>query len=690
MKASRYVVAVAICLSSLALNTEATTYYTDPALGDNILDGLSSVPVVGHGPKLTIAGAIVVASSGDAVVSATGTYQEVQWNMGANNLTLYPQGQVTVDALTDSVGDGIPDSWRLAHFGSATTTNSSSCASCDPDGDGYTNLQEYNNDTDPNVVTGLLPAMFWENFFNTNSPTRITQTKVPGWYTHGANVTLSTTDSSGLRVLYLTNNTVSVIYSNGASSVTLTNPAVGHYFVESGDDRAMFMVTPADWKSAPWFGLNAVYFTGSTAINQLANQASPLWTRVYGLPLNIFTNPPPASPCWGCTSDGSPPFEEYVNASLTYYTNTSMDVLISYFEMPTNWLTTYEQYTNYYPQFISTLLQHEAGLISSNRLIIEPLNEPWYDKTNTLNEVRKVSGGVTQSWQDAYCDMIQMFHTAIGTNNVGLFGPSLESIWDFPNDLVTNMQARGSFALLDGLTFHDYGDANYYDISTNESMIPLTPNAPLATELQSLRTYTGTSLPYYVEELGLEGTSALQTGVYAVCETGAGPCPYGSAERNGILNWQAGLNRCLTRCLTYFGYGFPIGGLLSQGFMDNPGVTNAYGGFEYDGWEGDRGPKPTSGAFLMLQYIVKNPTAFQATNDGHLAMMAWKNAGESISHLSMWTLDTSSLNASNLNTTVRDVYGNAVDITVTNYPVFWTTNSTATATVLMNAWSSVH
>jgi hypothetical protein len=69
-------------------------------------------------------------------------------------------------------------------------------------------------------------------------------------------------------------------------------------------------------------------------------------------------------------------------------------------------------------------------------------------------------------------------------------------------------------------------------------------------------------------------------------------------------------------------------------------------------------------------------------------MMAWNNAGESISHLSMWTLDTSSLNASNLNTTVRDVYGNAVDITVSNYPVFWTTNSTATA--LMNAWTSVH
>src|SRR5580704_16539348 len=87
-------VALIVSLWSLAFDARATTYYTDPTLGDNILDGLSSVPVVGHGPKLTIAGAIVVASSGDSIVSATGTYQEVQWNLGANNLTLYPQGQV--------------------------------------------------------------------------------------------------------------------------------------------------------------------------------------------------------------------------------------------------------------------------------------------------------------------------------------------------------------------------------------------------------------------------------------------------------------------------------------------------------------------------------------------------------------------------------------------------------------------
>ena len=51
----------------------------------------------------------------------------------------------------DSVGDGIPDWWRKMFFGGdGTTTNApGSCASCDADGDGFNNLQEYLAGTDP-------------------------------------------------------------------------------------------------------------------------------------------------------------------------------------------------------------------------------------------------------------------------------------------------------------------------------------------------------------------------------------------------------------------------------------------------------------------------------------------------------------------------------------------------------------
>ena len=73
----------------------------------------------------------------------------------AGNTSSLSSGTAVTD--TDSVGDGIPDAWRAAHFGgSGATTNSSSCAACDPDHDGLTNLQEFLAGTDPNNAAGVL------------------------------------------------------------------------------------------------------------------------------------------------------------------------------------------------------------------------------------------------------------------------------------------------------------------------------------------------------------------------------------------------------------------------------------------------------------------------------------------------------------------------------------------------------
>ena len=50
----------------------------------------------------------------------------------------------------DHVGDGIPDGWRRHYFGgSGLTTNESSCAAGNADGDGAVNYSEYVADTNP-------------------------------------------------------------------------------------------------------------------------------------------------------------------------------------------------------------------------------------------------------------------------------------------------------------------------------------------------------------------------------------------------------------------------------------------------------------------------------------------------------------------------------------------------------------
>ena len=57
----------------------------------------------------------------------------------------------------DSVGDGIAEDWRAQYFGgNGQSTNGSSCASCDPDGDGFGNLQEFLAGTDPTNATSAL------------------------------------------------------------------------------------------------------------------------------------------------------------------------------------------------------------------------------------------------------------------------------------------------------------------------------------------------------------------------------------------------------------------------------------------------------------------------------------------------------------------------------------------------------
>ncbi|HTS19276.1 MAG TPA: LamG-like jellyroll fold domain-containing protein [Verrucomicrobiae bacterium] len=73
------------------------------------------------------------------------------WAYGLTNLQLYDNPSVLASNNYSTYNDGIPDWWRVKYFG-ATTTNEHSCASCDPDGDGYSNLQEYLAGTDPTVI----------------------------------------------------------------------------------------------------------------------------------------------------------------------------------------------------------------------------------------------------------------------------------------------------------------------------------------------------------------------------------------------------------------------------------------------------------------------------------------------------------------------------------------------------------
>jgi hypothetical protein len=83
----------------------------------------------------------------------TGDTQTVVDVYASGTTLRMPTNNVTVTAVyrtMDSVGDGVSDVWRASYFtGNGTTTNDQSAAGADPDGDGMSNLQEYQAGTSP-------------------------------------------------------------------------------------------------------------------------------------------------------------------------------------------------------------------------------------------------------------------------------------------------------------------------------------------------------------------------------------------------------------------------------------------------------------------------------------------------------------------------------------------------------------
>jgi hypothetical protein len=197
----------------------------------------------------------------------------ITYYLQATNMTAVPQpfyfAMDGKSVLTDdSDNDGLPDRWEYTYFGPSLVAQN---ANGDPDGDGVTNINEYNEGTNPTSNTSLRPRL---TVLATNGVVNVSP--VSSNYAYGAVVTLTAIPNSGFGFAG---------WSGGASGIS--NPlqlvmdgsktVVGKFRVP-GDDFVQRVLIEGHMASAAGSTVGATRETGEPSHAGAAGSSSIWWT----------------------------------------------------------------------------------------------------------------------------------------------------------------------------------------------------------------------------------------------------------------------------------------------------------------------------------------------------------------------------------------------------------------------------
>ncbi|PYL00205.1 MAG: hypothetical protein DME19_05920 [Verrucomicrobia bacterium] len=175
----------------------------------------------------------------------------------------------------DSVGDGLPDSWKIKYFGSVTNVTASSDA---PLHDGISNLQKFLDGTNPTNGVGLRPRLTVAGLNGS-----VTVSPDLDKYTLGQQVTLTAVPHAGFQFVGWSGSLVgpdnpATLTMDRSKSVTAVCSLPLPYTLDT---------TNITWRSGgdvPWFGQDLVTYDGLAAAQNGPlgnNQVSWLEATVY-------------------------------------------------------------------------------------------------------------------------------------------------------------------------------------------------------------------------------------------------------------------------------------------------------------------------------------------------------------------------------------------------------------------------
>jgi len=543
------------------------------------------------------------------------------------------------------------------------------------------------------AVSKKTPICWQTSLVHTGAP-RIIYAQ-PGMYKQGAIVSLSSSDNSALSVYTTVTGKCVTVASSLASPAALTNLPVGLYFVENSNDRMEFLVQPADYSPATWFGLEGPFGSQNNGLLTTTwTNMNPHFVRGLGsFPWSMLqTNGTPSGEDTTTWAWGFPEWYPYpsgsverVNWPANGITNAgSTRVLIIHLEQApvyyqTNSLAIFMAgWTNY----VGAIMNHFKPLADEGRLWLEVLNEPFYGHQPSAMPFNW-NGCADMDWNNppchqAFTNWMQLMTDLVKTttavkvaigSKAKIYGISTSN----PNygDVFKYMADHGATNGPDwmGFSIHDGGGLNFEDFT-------VLPGGGVSYDsITALQDAIGTTTPILVDETEYLIRSALLDTPYAKGFIRWGP---GGDYNSSGVDWYDGSQHLAKRGLLWLAHNAQMWiHHVIYAYPDDDGIGR-YGGLEGTilqiyGWERGRGPKPGLANTLQLAHLTKGliPVSNVVTNDQVILTfdVGHPSPGVTVRRVFTW-MATSKTKTVNL-PWLRDLYGNSISPTFLTDSVGW-------------------